>query len=98
MIFALRPWEKEYVLVIKYGSILTMEIRLNVLGCIMNKYIYSENDWSWRIQKMKRDIEIDPEYFTPFERDFIRTQSAVIRPSEKQGAIQDKIWEKAKRR
>ncbi len=62
------------------------------------EYVYTEKDWSFRVEKMKRDIEIDPEYFTPFERDFIRTQSSVVRPSEKQAAIQDKIWEKARKR
>lgn len=68
------------------------------VGVVMTGYVYSEKDWSWRVREMKRVVEIDPEFFSPWERQFIREQSATIRPTEKQAVLQNKLWEKARRR
>lgn len=64
----------------------------------MTEYKFSEKDWSWRLARMQQAAAIDPDFFSEWERSFILSQNNMIRPSEKQAAIQDKIWEKVKRR
>jgi hypothetical protein len=64
----------------------------------VSEYVFDAKDWSWRVREMKRVAEIDPEFFTAWERSFLSSQSDGIRPTEAQAAQQDKLWEKVKRR